>query len=32
IGNNGWITLAWTLTLTLLGHHWSTTQFNREPT
>ncbi|TXS65558.1 MULTISPECIES: ABC transporter permease [unclassified Streptomyces] len=31
IGNNGWITLAWTLTLTLLGHHWSTTQFNREP-
>ncbi|MGW4676828.1 ABC transporter permease, partial [Streptomyces sp. NPDC004324] len=31
IGNNGWITLAWCLTLTLLGHHWSTTQYNREP-
>ncbi|WP_329495268.1 ABC transporter permease [Kitasatospora herbaricolor] len=31
IGNNGWLTIAWTLTLTALGYRWSTTTFNRDP-
>ncbi|MFG3163447.1 ABC transporter permease [Streptomyces sp. NPDC048232] len=31
IGNNWWIAIAWCLGLTLLGHRWSTAQFNRDP-
>ncbi|MBC7271005.1 MAG: ABC transporter permease [Streptomyces sp.] len=31
IGNNGWITLAWCLGLTLLGHRWSKSLFDRDP-
>ncbi|MFE2910752.1 ABC transporter permease [Kitasatospora indigofera] len=31
IGNNGWLTIAWSLALTTLGYRWSTTTFNRDP-
>ncbi|MEU2678516.1 ABC transporter permease [Streptomyces sp. NPDC007107] len=31
IGGNGWITLAWCLGLTVLGHRWSKAQFDRDP-
>ncbi|MFJ3833684.1 ABC transporter permease [Streptomyces sp. NPDC090046] len=31
IGNNGWIAIAWCVTLTVLGCRWSTAQFNRDP-
>ncbi|MGW3817306.1 ABC transporter permease [Streptomyces sp. NPDC005046] len=31
IGNNGWITIAWCLGLSVLGHRWSKAQFNRDP-
>lgn len=31
IGNNGWITIAWCLGLTVLGHRWSKAQFDRDP-
>ncbi|WP_190215936.1 ABC transporter permease, partial [Kitasatospora indigofera] len=31
IGNNGWLTIAWSLALTALGYRWSTTTFNRDP-
>ncbi|WP_455360648.1 ABC transporter permease [Streptomyces sp. SYSU K21746] len=31
IGNNGWITIAWCLGLTVLGYRWSKAQFNRDP-
>ncbi|KAA0932214.1 ABC transporter permease [Streptomyces apricus] len=31
IGNNGWITLAWCLALTVLGHRWSKARFDRDP-
>ncbi|MDT3728386.1 ABC transporter permease [Streptomyces sp. DSM 41972] len=31
IGHHGWLALAWSLALTALGYHWSTTQFNRDP-
>ncbi|MFB8776990.1 ABC transporter permease [Streptomyces broussonetiae] len=31
IGNNGWITLAWCLGLTLLGYRWSKSLFDRDP-
>ncbi|MEV0555656.1 ABC transporter permease [Streptomyces sp. NPDC050597] len=31
IGNNGWITIAWCISLIALGYRWSTAQFNRDP-
>ncbi|WP_329206121.1 ABC transporter permease [Streptomyces sp. NBC_01696] len=31
IGNSGWITIAWCLGLTVLGHRWSKAQFDRDP-
>ncbi|MFE4217060.1 ABC transporter permease [Streptomyces sp. NPDC056844] len=31
IGNNGWITIAWCLGLTVLGHRWSKARFDRDP-
>ncbi|MCX5141308.1 MULTISPECIES: ABC transporter permease [unclassified Streptomyces] len=31
IGNNGWLTLAWCLALTVLGYRWSTARFNDDP-
>ncbi|ROQ59266.1 ABC-2 type transport system permease protein [Streptomyces sp. 840.1] len=31
IGNNGWLTIAWSLALIALGYRWSTTTFNRDP-
>ncbi|MFJ8924842.1 ABC-2 type transport system permease protein [Streptomyces sp. LamerLS-316] len=31
IGDNGWITIAWCLGLTVLGHRWSKAQFDRDP-
>ncbi|MFG2601862.1 ABC transporter permease, partial [Streptomyces sp. NPDC048462] len=31
IGNNGWLTIAWSLALITLGYRWSTTTFNRDP-
>ncbi|MFF2024604.1 ABC transporter permease [Streptomyces sp. NPDC058171] len=31
IGNDGWITVLWCLTLTVLGCAWSTSLFNRDP-
>ncbi|MET7646056.1 ABC transporter permease [Streptomyces sp. NPDC005426] len=31
IGNNGWLTLAWTLGLTTLGYLWATAKFNNDP-
>ncbi|MER5550310.1 ABC transporter permease [Streptomyces sp. NPDC002793] len=31
IGNNGWITLAWCLALSLLGYRWSKSQYDRDP-
>ncbi|MFF1682408.1 ABC transporter permease [Streptomyces sp. NPDC058256] len=31
IGNNGWITIAWCVGLTVLGYRWSMAQFNRDP-
>jgi ABC-2 type transport system permease protein len=31
IGNNGWLTIAWCLALTVLGYRWSKASFNRDP-
>ncbi|MGW1274069.1 ABC transporter permease [Streptomyces sp. NPDC002491] len=31
IGDNGWIAIAWCIGLIVLGHRWSTAQFNRDP-
>ncbi|WP_405020585.1 ABC transporter permease [Kitasatospora sp. NBC_00070] len=31
IGNNGWLTITWSLALTTLGYRWSTTIYNRDP-
>ncbi|MEU1532857.1 ABC transporter permease, partial [Streptomyces fagopyri] len=31
IGNNWWIALTWCLGLSILGHRWSKTQFDRDP-
>ncbi|MFC8129379.1 ABC transporter permease [Streptomyces sp. NPDC057302] len=31
IGHNGWLTLTWTLALTLLGYYWSKAKFNNDP-
>ncbi|MFD7430584.1 ABC transporter permease [Streptomyces sp. NPDC059818] len=31
IGNNGWLTLAWSLGLVTLGYFWSTAKFNDDP-
>ncbi|MEV2256791.1 ABC transporter permease [Streptomyces sp. NPDC050147] len=31
IGNNGWLTIAWCLGLTVLGYFWSTSKFNDDP-
>ncbi|MEV2256794.1 ABC transporter permease [Streptomyces sp. NPDC050147] len=31
IGNNGWLTIAWSLGLTVLGYFWSKSVFNRDP-
>lgn len=31
IGNNGWISVAWCLGLTVLGYLWSTSKFNSDP-
>ncbi|GAA1920851.1 ABC transporter permease [Streptomyces durmitorensis] len=31
IGNNGWLTLAWSVALSALGYYWSKAVFNRDP-
>ncbi|MGV9881143.1 ABC transporter permease [Streptomyces sp. NPDC003006] len=31
IGHNGWLALAWSVGLTVLGYRWSMAQFNRDP-
>ncbi|MEE1735300.1 ABC transporter permease, partial [Streptomyces sp. BE147] len=31
IGHNGWLTLAWSLGLTILGYLWSTSTFHHDP-
>ncbi|WP_327576034.1 MULTISPECIES: ABC transporter permease [unclassified Streptomyces] len=31
IGNNGWLTIAWCLGLTVLGYYWSKARFNDDP-
>ncbi|MEE1815075.1 ABC transporter permease [Streptomyces sp. SP18ES09] len=31
IGHNGWLTLAWSLALTLLGYFWTRSVFHRDP-
>ncbi|HYJ66734.1 MAG TPA: ABC transporter permease [Nocardioidaceae bacterium] len=31
IGNNGWLVVAWSLGLAVLGYFWSTSKFNRDP-
>ncbi|MFD7499426.1 ABC transporter permease [Streptomyces sp. NPDC059850] len=31
IGNNGWITIGWSLGLTVLGYFWSKSLFRRDP-
>ncbi|MFC9530846.1 ABC transporter permease [Streptomyces sp. NPDC056975] len=31
IGNNGWLTIAWSLGLTVLGYYWSKARFNDDP-
>ncbi|MCX5320929.1 ABC transporter permease [Streptomyces sp. NBC_00120] len=31
IGNNGWLTIAWSLGLTVLGYYWSKAKFNDDP-
>ncbi|MFI9778596.1 ABC transporter permease [Streptomyces sp. NPDC051956] len=31
IGNNGWLTIAWSLGLTVLGYYWSKAKFNNDP-
>jgi ABC-2 type transport system permease protein len=31
IGNNGWLTIAWSLGLTVLGYYWSKAKFNHDP-
>ncbi|MCM2424759.1 ABC transporter permease [Streptomyces sp. RKAG337] len=31
IGNNGWLSVAWSLGLTVLGYFWSTSKFNQDP-
>ncbi|MCX4906827.1 ABC transporter permease [Streptomyces sp. NBC_00878] len=31
IGHNGWLAIAWSLALTVLGYFWSKASFNRDP-
>ncbi|MFC8668970.1 ABC transporter permease [Streptomyces sp. NPDC057199] len=31
IGHNGWLAIAWSLSLTVLGYVWSKASFNRDP-
>ncbi|MFD4646672.1 ABC transporter permease [Streptomyces sp. NPDC058441] len=31
IGNNGWLTITWSLGLTVLGYYWSKARFNDDP-
>ncbi|MFJ6464582.1 ABC transporter permease [Streptomyces sp. NPDC091387] len=31
IGNNGWLTLAWSVGLVALGYFWATAKFNHDP-
>jgi ABC-2 type transport system permease protein len=31
IGHNGWLTIAWSIALALLGYFWSTSKFNQDP-
>ncbi|WP_328973746.1 ABC transporter permease [Streptomyces sp. NBC_00239] len=31
IGHNGWLALAWSLALTVLGYRWATASFKRDP-
>ncbi|WP_326586016.1 ABC transporter permease [Streptomyces sp. NBC_01294] len=31
IGHNGWIAIAWCVSLSALGYRWSTAHFNRDP-
>ncbi|MDI3422535.1 ABC transporter permease [Streptomyces luteolus] len=31
IGHNGWLTVAWSVGLAILGYLWSTARFNRDP-
>ncbi|MFJ3975235.1 ABC transporter permease [Streptomyces sp. NPDC090021] len=31
IGNNGWLALAWSLGLAVLGHRWSASKFGQDP-
>ncbi|MEV5899683.1 ABC transporter permease, partial [Streptomyces sp. NPDC052127] len=31
IGHNGWLAVAWCLGLTVLGHLWSKSLFDRDP-
>ncbi|MFC8583094.1 ABC transporter permease [Streptomyces sp. NPDC057217] len=31
IGHNGWLAVAWSLALTVLGYRWSTAAFRRDP-
>ncbi|MEV7727371.1 ABC transporter permease [Streptomyces sp. NPDC087917] len=31
IGYNGWLALAWSIALTVLGYRWSTSSFKRDP-
>ncbi|MDI3385071.1 ABC transporter permease [Streptomyces sp. B-S-A8] len=31
IGHNGWLTVAWSVGLAVLGYLWSTARFNRDP-
>ncbi|MEV5161979.1 ABC transporter permease, partial [Streptomyces sp. NPDC053728] len=31
IGHNGWLALAWSIGLTVLGYHWSTSKFSDDP-
>ncbi|MGW7618038.1 ABC transporter permease [Streptomyces antimycoticus] len=31
IGHNGWLALAWSIGLTVLGYRWSTASFKRDP-
>ncbi|ALC20296.1 ABC transporter permease [Streptomyces pristinaespiralis] len=31
IGHDGWLTIAWSIALALLGYFWSTSKFNQDP-
>ncbi|MEU1889647.1 ABC transporter permease [Streptomyces pristinaespiralis] len=31
IGHNGWLTIAWSIAVALLGYFWSTSKFNQDP-